>query len=107
MSWSCTRSGRRRSRSSFRARSDALGGSRGGSHVCTNKPMADRVLSFAAVGFHGREQSRAASRALSLLLLAASVAFAQPTTSQDLAADLAARIVSLLVAGDVVELSTA
>lgn len=60
------------------------------------------VLSFAAVGCHGREWSTLASSALTFLLAAATVR-AQPAT-QDLASEFAGRVAAAIAPGAAVHL---
>src|SRR5262245_29897005 len=61
-----------------------------------------KVLSFAAVGFHGREWcARVASRVLLLALLAAGVS-AQPAVYQDLFPELADKIAAAVTPSDAV-----
>src|SRR5262245_26631562 len=67
-----------------------------------------KVLSFAAVGFHGRAWcTRIASRACLVACLAAPVHAQSPPSSPDLHADLAGRIAAALAAPDSVRLSVA
>jgi len=65
-----------------------------------------KVLSFAAVGIHGRE-CRARAVGASLALVVAVSGFAQPLSSQDVAAELAARIASVVTPPEPIQLSTA
>lgn len=65
--------------------------------------LSEEVLSFAAVGFHGREWwTRFASSAL-MFLLAAATARSQPAT-QDLASEFAGRVAAALAPGAAVHL---
>src|SRR5262245_40305922 len=64
------------------------------------------MLSFAAVGFHGRECRARAVAGASLAVVAAVSVSAQPPASEDLTAQLAARIASVVTPPESIQLST-